>query len=970
MIQSVSVLVRVTLSVSVALLATPAFAAQVPAKSTVPRPEETPPPTSISRGVDTTVAAAAASANGTYRVDSGGDLDQYLCRDASPLDFTIEIGDNFGPVEPDGRPAPGNALYGKRLPLTMYVYDVDEASGEVDYLYVNGHQQSAKLTGADSQWSKNTYSIPSSHLRFPTATNPSGRNNFTIDIDTTSAGWCVQVDWAEISTLELAGQGAELPVMLVHGITGSGASMEGFRKGLVGIRPSIDGRTMTPTMTEHGSIAQNARIVAQEVEKLVANEPSKQVDIVAHSMGGLAARKYAWDNPGRVRRLLMIATPNGGSVEADMLCYNRKNWKAQAATGATLGGPIGWPLGVTNALVARKGANEYFKKHGPCDSDSDGLYQLTTDYVQNTFNKEVKDLNSAIVYATIAGMGGSGVGRAGNTIPGEDDSAVTVQSVRWLGKERGGLHESWEPKLDLSHSDLIKEKIGGKTNTSIRMAACFLWGTDCKTGDEWLTGTATQDSPSAPFAASDTGSEAFQSVGTLRSDLKPNSSATANITIPDGQTGAVWIARDSNEITATIPGAPFEATDLFGGSGQIAYFTGPTTMTVTNAGSTEQGFDAFLLVQSQRSLDVVMPEVTEPGVPVQASAKLLPMVSGDSPKWEVQDSTGDTVSTGDYTPAQGQDPGHWQASITVPDEGSYSVISSVGGGEPRWNMQTLLVADDAALTGMDSSVGLDVNGNGLFDVLRVTVTADVRDAGDYTGSATLVDGAGRTVATGWGRTPLPSGSGRTMDLYFDGKAIHDAGLVGPWRLKDVALTRDGTMPRMVDTLPDGGEVAAIVLEVFEHDTVVLTSPVTDEGVDTSSPADGTLDELLVSTTIDVEQSGNYAVNARLLDRLGGEVTRWQGTPYFTVGSNRLEIPFNGSDIGASATNGPYTFTDLTVYPLSSALPGLARGPPHGALPRLAIRWLQPQAPLGAAEYQRIAGTRPGDGELVRTASRW
>src|SRR5665648_402846 len=46
-----------------------------------------------------------------YRVDSGFDLDQYLYRRHSPLDFYIDMTDDFGPVNEDGRPLPGNALY-------------------------------------------------------------------------------------------------------------------------------------------------------------------------------------------------------------------------------------------------------------------------------------------------------------------------------------------------------------------------------------------------------------------------------------------------------------------------------------------------------------------------------------------------------------------------------------------------------------------------------------------------------------------------------------------------------------------------------------------------------------------------------------------------------------------------------------------------------------------------------------------
>jgi hypothetical protein len=137
------------------------------------------------------------------RVSDGHDLDQYLFRSSSPLDFSIDIEGDYGPVEPDGSPAEGNLLFGKDVKLTVRVWDVDDdysgtdVEPEVDQLVVNGVNTTEALSGADSQWSINTFTIPSDRLILPTEGNSPVQNDFQILIDTANGGanvWAVEVD--------------------------------------------------------------------------------------------------------------------------------------------------------------------------------------------------------------------------------------------------------------------------------------------------------------------------------------------------------------------------------------------------------------------------------------------------------------------------------------------------------------------------------------------------------------------------------------------------------------------------------------------------------------------------------------------------------------------------------------------------------------------------------------------------------
>jgi triacylglycerol lipase len=63
------------------------------------------------------------------------------------------------------------------------------------------------------------------------------------------------------------------------------------------------------------SINEFARILADEVEKVMAESQSEQVDLVGQSMGGLVIRSYLAENSGRakIRRVVTLGSPHGGS---------------------------------------------------------------------------------------------------------------------------------------------------------------------------------------------------------------------------------------------------------------------------------------------------------------------------------------------------------------------------------------------------------------------------------------------------------------------------------------------------------------------------------------------------------------------------------------------------------------------------------------------------------------------------------
>lgn len=109
-----------------------------------------------------------------------------------------------------------------------------------------------------------------------------------------------------------------VPVVLVPGWADEAPMMEPLRRRLAdGGWP--EARVSALTFDDPvGSNEENARQIAQAVEVLKGLTGASRVDVVAHSMGGLAVRHYLLFEGGAqdVRRVVFLATPHRGTVAA------------------------------------------------------------------------------------------------------------------------------------------------------------------------------------------------------------------------------------------------------------------------------------------------------------------------------------------------------------------------------------------------------------------------------------------------------------------------------------------------------------------------------------------------------------------------------------------------------------------------------------------------------------------------------
>jgi pimeloyl-ACP methyl ester carboxylesterase len=128
-----------------------------------------------------------------------------------------------------------------------------------------------------------------------------------------------------------AGQrAADRTVLFVHGSLSSGGMWTGARRAFEDrfaiLTPDLTGYGAAPAWAGQGSfhIREEVALLEAAVADAVSVDPDAQIDIVAHSYGGMVAVRYALENPERVRSLMLfeptvfrvLKEPGIGSADA------------------------------------------------------------------------------------------------------------------------------------------------------------------------------------------------------------------------------------------------------------------------------------------------------------------------------------------------------------------------------------------------------------------------------------------------------------------------------------------------------------------------------------------------------------------------------------------------------------------------------------------------------------------------------
>ena len=239
--------------------------------------------------------------------------------------------------------------------------------------------------------------------------------------------------------------GVRYPVMMMHGF-GMLASfrrqghlheeaMHLRRRGVAAFAPNV---------SPYDTVPVRARLWEERLDHVLSETGAEQVNLVAHSMGGLDAR-YLISIRGRhddIASLTTISTPHHGSAIARILLEQPERFRELAAA------LVDW-LGETTLDDASSNVHQ-------------ALTELTPNHLTETFNPQVPN-HASVCYWSHAGHAGKETNVTLNPVmnvlnrilhqhEGPNDGFVSVESGRW-GTFRGAVPADHAQQVGLRPSD-------------------------------------------------------------------------------------------------------------------------------------------------------------------------------------------------------------------------------------------------------------------------------------------------------------------------------------------------------------------------------------------------------------------------------------------------------------------------------------------------------------------------------------
>lgn len=259
--------------------------------------------------------------------------------------------------------------------------------------------------------------------------------------------------------------------------------------------------------------------------------------------------------------------------------------------------------------------------------------------------------------------------------------------------------------------------------------------------------------------------------------------------------------------------------------------------------------------------------------------------------------------------------GIYSGAFLAERAGNFSVSVRVTGvsasGVPfsRGASKTFQVIDPPAGFVSFEDAGTDDDADGRPERVVVKANVEVRTAGNYQFSVTLVEGNGKELNAS-GFAELAVGSGQIGVGFASGALYTMLGADGPYRMKKATLIlQSPAADILADYREDAGATAPYTVSTLGP-RIAFPGPNSAEGVDANG--NGKFDILRVKSQVVVANAGDYIWSAILMGPDGYEIAFDSGAGSLAVGANEITLDFSGYKIGARGLDGPYSVESVLI----------------------------------------------------------
>ncbi|NJD54460.1 MAG: carboxypeptidase regulatory-like domain-containing protein [Candidatus Methanoperedens sp.] len=227
---------------------------------------------------------------------------------------------------------------------------------------------------------------------------------------------------------------------------------------------------------------------------------------------------------------------------------------------------------------------------------------------------------------------------------------------------------------------------------------------------------------------------------------------------------------------------------------------------------------------------------------------------------------------------------------------------------------------NATITGNYSDMGVDTDGDGLYEFLTISAEINVTEGGTFSIFSTLSDQNGNEII--WLNEPFILTAGnQTINLNFSGLEIRQNGVDGPYNLSLLLDDQEGIG---IDQVYNAYVTSPYLFVDFDRKDVEFSGNYSDAGSDTND--DGFYDNLTINAGVTVAVSGNYELEGWLYDKNGDAIVMAITPQYLYAGNQTSTLYFNGSAIRQHRIDGPYNLTYLKIFDMNNSQIDFAYSP--------------------------------------------
>ena len=730
-----------------------------------------------------------------------------------------------------------------------------------------------------------------------------------------------------------------------------------------------------------GTLERNARALRWTIYEIKTRYGVAKVNLVGHSKGGLFSREYTSSPQcqGDIDNLISISSPHRGlylmdvatgnkdlphcseAWYVDWLCeLGRGTWEAMARIVLEAGNyhPGGESGREIREIEINDGPNSWNSRRQPVPGAGVSYHSIVATADRDPYDSPGElDVDNRGTMMGLKDPPGFGL------FPGGFSATYLFQYVTDASPNRGqsdigilapsqrmGNIDGYQPsERSCQVVQLNHEESSRKQEAAIAVANVLGLNDDFSMGNH--CGNVTEPVPS-PLRTSSSEMIAAKALDTPSQSLHFTGEITyavsTDVPFPvDGShlsAAGLWVGDGSLELELRDPvGTAFTSTvtgTVGLGLAQSSVITEPiignwiARITAPASGPAPNNiqWDIWLSQRSPISFTVSTPmdsyavgsSVTVRGYPVTGTVPIL----GASIEAEVRGQTGITqtislLDDGLHNDLAAND-GVYGAQLTPGQAGWYDVSASVSGTLPsdvpylrqdRTEFRVLPIS--ASFSDFYSDGGIDGDGDGFFEKLRIQVGVDLIQGGEYelVGSLSSPDGTQLgTVTTAISDTAGPN---VTANLDFDASLLVNRSSDGPVVLSKLALI-DKSIDLRTDYREDAYTTQSYSRLDFSGWEARVAGTLSDQGVDTN--ANGKFDYLEVQVPLEVRRAGTYTTTALLELADGSRIMSPEVVSDTLAGANVFSFQFNGPNIALHATDGPYTVTNMLVEgPLGIAL---------------------------------------------------